>query len=312
MSNNFSFSKLDTYDQCHYKYKLCYVDGNYIHGSNIAVEIGTLIHQTEEAIAKAILENQSINYIELKNNVLIKLNEIEHRYPEDFVKPDKAGRTYAEKVNTYLRSSIYYLETFCKKSEYELVDTEKSFTIDIDDHTFTGSIDRVFRHKVTGALLVQDIKTYSQPVEQNKLATPLQFVIYCLAAEAIYGQPADTIKCQYYLPFFLTELGFGLAQDAGTAGFISRGKKKLDNLFLEINAGNYAPTPSPLCNYCQYCITNPDSTEPGKYLCPYFSHWTRDNRIMGIVENQWLGIDFDKEIVERYQQKAKADVKIII
>ena len=59
-SNNYSYSKIDTYVQCPFKYKLKYVDGNYCYHDTVNTEVGTLIHSCEESIAKAIQSNTKI------------------------------------------------------------------------------------------------------------------------------------------------------------------------------------------------------------------------------------------------------------
>ena len=75
----FSYSKLDTYVQCPFKFKLKYVDGHYIFNSSIATEFGTLIHETEETIAKNIINNEPIDYVKLKNNIILKLSELQKK-----------------------------------------------------------------------------------------------------------------------------------------------------------------------------------------------------------------------------------------
>ena len=87
------------------------------------------------------------------------------------------------------------------------------------------------------------------------------------------------ISCQYYLPFC------DCTQNAGTKGFINRGILKIDNIFQKIKTADFTPNPNPLCNWCEYCKTNPDAQGKEKYLCPYFSHWDRNTRNKADINN---------------------------
>ena len=297
----FSYSKIDLYGQCGFKYKLKYVDGNYIAFNNVATEVGTLVHATEETIGNLLKENKAIDYISLKNNFIIKINEIEHKYPDEFMALDKAGKTYKDKVFEYLDKGIYRLETFIKENpNYEVFGTEIEFNFDYNEkYMFHGFIDRVFRDKYTGHYLVQDIKTYAVPVENSHLTTPLQFVVYTLALNKQYSIPFEHISCQYDLPFC------NIRQDAGTKGYVARGIAKLEKLFAQIEAKDFAPNPTPLCAWCEFSRTSEFGQQPGneKYnLCPYYSHWTRQNKNFS-KENEWIGLENHEIVMESFNKK---------
>ena len=70
MAERFSYSKVDTYSQCGFRYKLRYVDKHFVSSDSLATELGTAIHETEEAIANAIKAGETINYIALKNKLI--------------------------------------------------------------------------------------------------------------------------------------------------------------------------------------------------------------------------------------------------
>lgn len=296
--HKYSFTKVDTYNQCGMKFKIQYFDGNYCFSGSVATEIGTLIHGTEEAIGKAIQAGNQIDYIGLKNKIILTLAKLQAKYPKDFAEPDKSERTYSAKIYDYLNSGIYHLERFMKEHpELEITGLEQKFKCQYDEsHYFTGSIDRVFRDRQTGHILIQDIKTWPVPEDRTKLATPLQFVVYAMAAAEIYGVDVETISCQYYLPF-----ADCATQDAGTSGYLKRGRAKLDKLFAGIAEENWAPKPSALCHWCNFCPTNENAPEEFKYLCPYFMHWTRESKSFK-KENEWQGMENHKAILEYYQK----------
>ena len=68
----YSYSKLECYKGCAFKYKLKYVDKLNFFAQNIATELGTCVHSIEEDIANAIKAGETINYITLKNRLILK------------------------------------------------------------------------------------------------------------------------------------------------------------------------------------------------------------------------------------------------
>lgn len=308
MSNKYSYSKIDCYKQCPFAFKLKYEDGHYISADAIALEVGILIHETEEAIANAIKNKEVIDYIKLKNNIILKMNKIEHKFPNDFIALDKSDRTYKDKIYEYLTSGIYRLEKYMKDNPtYEIVGAEVSFNVIINNQTFTGKIDRVIRDTATNKYICHDVKTYSVEVAKENLVTPLQFVVYVEAMKKLYNITEDQIICGYDLPFC------NIIQQAGTNGFIKRGLEKICKLLNSIDKKDWTPNPSPLCAFCSYSLTNENANI--KYLkenncfCPYYSHWTREHKVFS-VENEWYGIETLEQLLEDFKAKHLAEINL--
>lgn len=302
----FSYSKTEIFAQCPYKYKLIYVDKHFINQPGIATDFGTLIHFIEETMANTIKSGNQINYhtmIDLlykgykDDKTEVKgVDKLIEDYPVEFYTPDKNGRTYAEKVETYIDSGICRLEDYLATNPtLEIVAAEEPFEVEFRNYIFHGFIDRIFRDTVTGEYIIEDIKTYSAPLKADKLTTPLQFVIYSMAWKSKF--PDAKIKCAYELPLCYCK------QDAGTKGFVERGIKKLNELLDEIEEDSksqeFAPNPSPLCHWCVFCKTYPNQPEEAKNLCPYYSHWTRENKDFS-VENEWMGKENHEAILEAF------------
>lgn len=294
MAESFSYSKIDTYYQCSFKYKLVYVDRNYFKFDSVATEFGTLVHATEEAIGKAIQAGTRIDYIALKNNFIKTAYELQYKYEKAWKELDKSDRTYQQKVYEYLESGIYRLENFMKAHPtYEIVGTEQPFEFMYNNYRFKGIIDRVLRDTSTGKYIIQDIKTYPQPIEKAKLKTPLQFVIYVLAAKQLYHCEESDISCSYDLPLC------DKIQEAGDLGFVQKGQLELDVFFANIEANNFEPKPTPLCHWCQFCKTNPDHPKEAENLCPYHSLWTKETKNKGTA-CEWLGMENHEKMVKKY------------
>lgn len=160
----------------------------------------------------------------------------------------------------------------------------------------SGFIDRIFYNTNTGEYIIEDIKTKEKPFSDADLTTPMQFVVYTYALAQTLGISEDQIQCVYNLPFC------DMRQPAGTANFMKRGIKKLDAIFEGIESGDYTPGPSPLCYWCPFSPTNPEQIEEGKYLCPYYSLWTREEKTH-TVANKWLGMEKHNGIMQKEKEK---------
>lgn len=321
----FSYSKLETYESCPFRYKLTYVDKHYIFDANIATDVGTLIHYIEETIANTLKENKPIDYpklLDLFYNIdliefdsfgsekshIIGVNKIKEKYQEDFYAEDKSKRTYEEKLTFYATTGIYRLEKYLKKNpDLEIYAAELPFNVTYQNYILHGFIDRIFHNKRDDTYIIEDIKTYAIPLTPDKLTTPLQFFIYHQAFAAMHKLENKQISCAYDLPFCDKK------QKAGTAGFEMRGIRHLNQIFSDIEAGKFAPNPTPLCMWCLFSKTNPHQPEEAKNLCPYFSHWTKE-KSTSEVEYVWMGEKNHEAILKAFidSQVPKEEKHIII
>lgn len=271
--DRYSYSKISTYKQCKFKFKLKYLDKNFLYSANIATDFGGLVHSIEEGIALAIQAGQPVDYITLKNRFIIESRKLALKYPIEFFNRDKSGRTYQEKVYLYLDSAIYRLENFLKKNpNLRIIGVEQKFDYNYDNvHSFSGSIDRAFLNIETDEILIQDIKTWSVEAQTSELKAPLQFAVYMMAAQNLWGAPVNRIKCEYDLPLC------DITQPALSDNVVEEGRAILDKLFKGIHAEDFKPTITALCHWCEYNpLTNPSilETKPDA-ICPYFSTWQK-------------------------------------
>lgn len=271
--DRYSYSKISTYKQCKFKFKLKYLDKNFLFSANIATDFGSLVHETEENIAKAIQAGQPVDYIRLKNHFIIECRKLALKYPTEFYSRDKSDRTYQEKAYLYLDSAIYRLERFMQQNpDLRIIGIEQKFEYNYDNiHSFSGSIDRAFLNIVTDEIIIQDIKTWAVPVSNSELKAPLQFAVYTMAAQNLWGIEPSKVRCEYDLPL-CNEVQAALSED-----LVGEGREVLDKLFKGIHKEDFKPTITALCHWCEYNpLVNPAilDNKPGA-VCPYFSTWEK-------------------------------------
>jgi len=295
LTEKYSYSKLNTFENCPYKFKLMYMDNHYVSIPSIATDFGTLIHSIEENIGQALIKKETINYNDLINYFKEEINKLKLRYPYDFYEVDKSGRNYEGKSLFYIKYGIYRLENRIKANKnLNVVFTEKEFNLIYNNINFVGFIDRVLYDSLTDTYIVEDIKTYSKKLEPKDLKTPLQHVIYSMALKNILG---DTIKlkCSYDLPLC------DCIQDVDDK-YYDLGVKKLDKLLEDIKISDFEPKPTPLCHWCVYSKTFPNQPDQAKKLCPYYSLWTKSNRTNAVHE-YWLGKENHDIIMEKFKKE---------
>lgn len=319
----FSYSKLNTYESCGFKYKLTYEDGHFFFTDSLASELGTLIHKTLEDIAFELKHGRKPNYEKIKKELLeynipkkdkfdteggiFGINILSKKYKEEYYKPDENGSSYYTRVLDYMTSGIYRLENFLNENPgIEVYDMEKYFSVDFNGHILNGYIDRILYDRKNDIYIVEDIKTKNKPFSAKELATPLQFVVYVYALAKSMDLSYEKFKCAYDLPFL------DLRQEAGTKGFMDRGIKKLNEIFTAVESKDFVPNPTPLCHWCSYCPTNPAAPEEAKGLCPYYSLWTREDKTYK-TSHKWIDIehyliDYQDEIKKLEKEKEEKEI----
>lgn len=282
----YSYSKLDLFEQCNFKYKLRYVDKNFSDESTLVLELGTIAHKGEELKGRYLIDNKPIDYEYIKDVVIngieehtekdkqyIKgVNELKQKYFLDYYKKcDKTGMTYDEKLEIYFLSLIN--KNFMEGG-WRVLAVEKPFEFVYNNRCILkGFIDRIDINENCD-LRVVDYKTSKSSYDGKKLTTPLQMVIYALACREMYNRLPIEFKYDF---IFLNE-----EQLACTKGYLSRGEKKLnkilDNIDMCLQDSEYKPNPTPLCYWCDFASHTPLANKKMKDLCDYHCMWTPSNK----------------------------------
>lgn len=307
-----SYSKLNTFQSCPFKYKLMYEDGFYIFSDSVATEFGTLIHYLEETMGTKLKNKEPIDYNEIKNlylNACIEedkvygVNILRTKYADDWETKDKNGLTYSEKGFKYMTKSVTRLPTFINSNPDVIVlGVEVPFEFEYRGFKFSGFIDRILYDTTYNTYVIFDVKTYSKPLNNAELDNPLQMIIYDMAARKLYGEDIEII-CMYDLPIL------SLNQECTMSKHFTK-YKKLDDLLDKVldltNPDNRAPNPTPLCHWCPFCPTSSSYCDESKNLCFYWSHWTPERKIH-LTNRVWAGMDvheqYKKEITNNNETK---------
>lgn len=333
---HYSFSGLECYTQCGYRYGLQYVAGHYIDQHSCAMDFGTLVHYIYELEGKAFMEGKKPDYAELEKifrsidrnagrDSVHGIEALARMYPDDFAsRENKDGLSFADKSLIFLgtsenRGSIASLERYLDAHPTQkVVGVEVEFWAKYKKVWLRGFIDRLLFDEETKEYVIEDIKTKGHEFSSAELKTAQQqFVIYALAVSQMKGLKDYPTQFDYDLPFVSDPAigAFGYRQSVGGYPmFMNAGLRTIDGQLAGIDAQDFTPHPSPLCYWCPFCDNSPMQPAEGKHLCPYFSLWDPEHKTWAVkVENEWKGIAEHPMVLAKYQEacgmkgKAKDD-----
>ena len=180
-----SFSRISCFDQCPMCFKLIYLDEVEEH-NNAFAEYGTLCHSCLE------------HYMKGETPVFALAEEFEERYDSEVTgmwPPFPAGLG-----GKYFQQGLQFFSNWdgIDEDQFEIVDSEKKFAVDVDGNIVVGVIDAVLRNKETGRLVIWDWKSKSYAQMKKDLNEYRhQLYIYAMGCREIYGEYPESIA--FYL-----------------------------------------------------------------------------------------------------------------
>ena len=229
-----SFSRVDTYQSCPLRFRFGYVDGLPSVPAP-ALSWGSSIH--------AALETWWDQKLPEPPPVDVLLDALyQHWDDEGFV-----GMERDEKVRWYRHAQEILRRHHARfATSYEpAVVTEQWFELDLGDMiTVVGSIDHVARTPAGGIGIV-DWKTNRRAKTRRHVAGSMQLAIYALAARQLWGHDPEWVALDFVVPGVRVTVDRAeIDVDAAVAG--------IHQVAAKIRAEAFEPTPSALCNWCDW------------------------------------------------------------
>lgn len=254
MVKTFSHSRLQTFEQCPYKYKLKYLDKlEPVLGPSIESVLGECVHKTLEKL-----------YIDLKfhkiltKEQLLEFFEIEwsRKLTTDIqiIRKEYTKENYKQMGEKFL--SDYY-DHYHPFNQAKVIGTEEEIKIPLDNqYELIGYIDRLDYNKKEQAYEIHDYKTSANLKNQQELDTDRQLALYAQAIKQKY-KDAKKIKLVWHF----------LAHDKEVDSYrtdlelIDLKQKTLSLIKFIESQKHFEPKVSSLCDWCEY-----------KPICPKWSH----------------------------------------
>ena len=149
-----SFSRLNSFYNCPYEWKLRYIDCNKSENGFFG-EYGSLIHKILEKYEKGELS-------------LFELNDYYEEHFSENVPHDAPPNKYVDIKQSYYEKGLDYFNNIdLDLDKYEVLGVEKEIRFQIAGKDFIGYIDLLLKEKETGKIIILDHKSASIKILKN-------------------------------------------------------------------------------------------------------------------------------------------------
>lgn len=243
----YSHSRLSSFEQCRYRYKLRYLDKvpSPVEKS-IETHLGSCVHDALEWLYKEVKDNNRTP--EIDEIIQKYADRWKQDFKEDFiiVKKEFTSQDYFDKGVKFLLD--YYLKHQPFKDG--TISMEERVWINLEEdfpHKIIGYIDRLVHNKQKDEYEIHDYKTGKSIPSQRELDKDRQLALYSIAIKEKYGKDKPILLTWHYLSHNKQVFS------RRTPEQLDKLKKDTIKLIHEIETNKEWPiTKTILCNWCEY------------------------------------------------------------
>jgi putative RecB family exonuclease len=242
----YSHSRLSTFEQCKYRYKLRYIDKipSPVEKS-IEAHLGICTHDALEWLYGEVMKKRLPELEEVLEKYLSRWQE---DYKENFiiVKKDLTVEDYKNKGIKFILD--YYFKH--KPFEDGTLEMEKKIWVELhpnSSHKLIGFIDRLVYNKEKDEYEIHDYKTAKNLPSQTKLDQDRQLALYGIGIKQLYGENKSILLTWHYLSHNKQIFSKRTNEE------LEQLKKDVLNLIQDIEVNIEFPCQkSILCGWCEY------------------------------------------------------------
>ncbi len=258
-TKKYSYSKLDSFNNCPLRYKFYYIDGLKKDDESIEAFLGKLIHSSLEWIYHQKIYNK-VSYFSLDQII----NKFKYDWDEkwhdkirlfQFKPPQKLSHFINQKKMDYftlgINTLVNYYSIYGPNFNDNVFKVEEKIEFKIDKFNFISILDRIDQ-QAPGSIKIIDYKTGKNVITEKKMLTNLQMVIYLFAVESIFP---DIDRENITLSFFYTRENKEISikgSEINYDGFKSKIIQNIELIESSEKENNFIPKESNLCNWCYY------------------------------------------------------------
>jgi len=248
MAKIYSHSRLSTFEQCAYKFKLKYLD-KIIPDIEMSIEshLGKCVHDSLEWLYNYIKENKDLKKIPTIDAVIeYYANKWQENYNENIkiVKSQFTSKDYFNKGVQFL------VDYYMKHQPFQdgTIECEKKIMINLDDnYQIQGFIDRLVQDLGNGNYEIHDYKTANALPSQEKIDNDRQLALYSIAIKEIFGHDKEIKLVWHYLAHNTKIIS------SRTNEQLQKLKEETIRLINKIEETAQFPSrKSVLCHWCEY------------------------------------------------------------
>ena len=285
----YSHSRLGTFQQCKYKYKLQYIDKIKSDLESIEIFMGKRVHEVLEKLYND-LKFQKLN---TKEELLLFFEKIwdDNWHDKVFItKNEYTAENYKEMGKKFI--SDYY-EHYKPFNQRRVIAVETQDRMDLSDgNQYHIRIGHLACDK-EGNYYICDYKTNNSLKAQEELDEDHQLAMYSIWVKQKYPDASSVKLVWYFLAFdkeMVSERNYAQLEEL---------KEQIEKLIKEIeNCDKFPTNVSSLCDYCQY-----------KVICPAWKHkFEVEEKKKEFSEDD--GGKLVNEFSELQETKKQAEIKI--
>ena len=251
----YSHSRLGTFENCPYKYKLRYIDRIEVEDfETVETFLGSLVHDALEKLYKDLLNGKENSLEELLE---FYEQEWERQWSPDIVvvKEEYTPENYLEVGRNCLRD---YYEQHHPFTDGKTIGIEERIQVDLDGssrYKLQGYMDRLV-DKGDGLYEIHDYKTSSRLLTQADADKDRQLALYQMAVQKMWPDVEEIRLVWHYLRFGK------MLVSTRTAEQLEELRQETVEAIQTIEAATeFEPVKSVLCDWCEY-----------KPICPLWVH----------------------------------------
>jgi putative RecB family exonuclease len=306
-NNQYSPSKINTFNECKLRYKYRYIDGLVSDVETIERFLGSVVHEALEEFYKLVKGGN----VESLDWLLKKYEELWQKNFTDSIKIVKDGL----EVKNYFDNGKRYLKDYYNKykpfNQAKVVDTERLIDFDVElneaKYLFRGILDRLDWNDKENIFEIHDYKTGGKLITQEEADNDWQLGLYHVAIKKRWPSDIDKIKLVWHF----------LAMNKEITSF--RTKAQIDELqrvvvakIKEIESCNdFSPrNKSAICDWCDFQNICPLWKHPKEMEKLDINHYKKDPGVKLVTEYKKLEeakSEHKEEIhkIEEEQEKIK-------
>ena len=234
-----SFTALENYNNCPFRYKLANQIGFSI-TERQEIDEGIFVHKALEVINKEIINNDNVfigsdKVVEIITDLFEKSNEELHE--EDPVEYDK-------QINEIIGNVIYYYENY--GNNLKILDSEYPFYLKDKNYALKGVVDLIY--EVDGKLGIIDYKnTRLESKYKDKFKKQLHLYVLALRDQNQEYEGKEISELQVYAIKSKKMISFDIDE-----AYIEKLKGELERVAKNIHDGVFESCKCDDCKYCQY------------------------------------------------------------
>jgi len=289
----YSNSRLTTYENCPYKYKLKYIDRIKPPEEEEGIEafLGSRVHETLEKLYRELLLTKLNS---LDESLDFYNSQWEKNWHEN-VLVTKKGFTADHYRNAGKEAISNYYKRYSPFNQSKTLSTELRVTFKIDNYNIQGFLDRL-SHNGDGFYEIHDYKTSGSLPAQETLDNDRQLGIYQIGVKEKFRDAEEINLIWHYLIFdkeFTSKRSDAQLKDL---------KKEVLSLIKTLEKDTkFTPIESKLCDWCEYPEYCPAKKHEVKVEALLLEKYLKDSGVT--LVNKYVSIK--AKITELKEQETK-------